>query len=291
VKRKNPKTIAIIGLGLIGGSIGLACRKHFSGSRVVGISRSRRKIQYAKRKQIIHDGTTRLEKGLTSADLIIICTPVGTIQKVACKVEQVLTRPTVVTDVGSTKHELVRQIELEGFKKVMFVGAHPLAGSHLAGVEHAGESLFRNAFVFLTPTEKTLAVAQNMVRNFWNQLGAKVKMMSPKKHDQIASEISHTPHAIAACLVASTSSASLRFSSTGFADTTRVAQGDPDLWIPIFLSNRKNLISSLSRFSVKLLRFTQILERGSRSELARSLKCASQRRKQLRSHRDRGLFR
>jgi prephenate dehydrogenase len=275
------QTIVVVGLGLIGGSLGSAIRKRMRGARVIGVSRSLQKIKSARRKRLIHSGSTRIRPALRLADLVFVCTPVDTIPKVIAEVDRCANRGTVVTDVGSTKESIVRWAERRRFKNIRFIGSHPMAGSHLTGMEHARPDLFRRAVVFVTPTGKSNPVALKMVSNIWRKLGAKVRLLTYEEHDRIVSEVSHLPHAAASALMNSVRPNHLRFASSGFFDTTRVAQGNPDLWVPIFMTNRRNLIRDLNRFGKKLDRFTAILKKGSQASLRRALVKASSLRSRI----------
>jgi cyclohexadieny/prephenate dehydrogenase len=274
------RTFAIVGLGLIGGSLGAALRKRFPRASVVGVSRDQRKINLARRKGLIYNGTRDYTRGFQYADMIFVCTPVDTIPTIVSKIDRVARPGTIVTDVGSTKGEITRWADRQHFKNIKFVGSHPLAGSHLKGAEHARQGLFRDAFVFVTPTKGTNTKARSGVVSVWKKLGAKVKVVNPKTHDVIASEVSHLPHAVATCLIQSVSNRSLKFASTGFRDTTRIAQGDPKLWAPIFLSNRKNLIRDLKQCNRHLTHLISGLERSSKTSIESTLRRASRARSQ-----------
>lgn len=273
------KTFLIIGLGLMGGSLALTLRRRFPNARVIGVSRRLSTIQLAKRKRLIHQGFVALEPAVARADYVFVCTPVDTIPQFLASVDR-LSRPgTIVTDVGSTKQSIVRWAERRSFKQIHFIGSHPLAGSHETGLKHASEHLYRNALVFLTPTSKTDRSAFKRIASIWRSVGAKPVICSPERHDQIASQISHLPHAVASVLVRSVSPQFLRYGSSGFLDTTRVAQGSPELWTPIFLANRANLARDLKRFQSMIERLIRLLRAGSQKEIAAFLKSASQRRR------------
>jgi len=275
------RTFLIIGLGLIGGSLALALRRKFPRARILGLSRESRKIALAKKRRLIHGGSTKLSRVVSGADFILICSPVDVIPKLILNVDRLAKPGTVVTDVGSTKKEIVQAADRARLKRVHFVGSHPLAGSHLTGLEHARADLFQDSFVFVTPTRKTDRKALRSVSFLWKRLGASVQMVSPEKHDQIVSQISHLPHAVASLLMQSIDSKALRFAGSGFRDTTRIAQGDPRLWEPIFLSNKANLIRDLTRFKKVFEKLLASLKRNSRPVLRGFLKAASSKRAQI----------
>jgi prephenate dehydrogenase len=271
----------IIGLGLIGGSLAGAIRKRIPKARVLGLSRDSKKIALAKKRKLIHDGSTRLSQIVPKADFIFICSPVDTIPKLIFAVNRFAKRGAVVTDVGSTKKDIVNAAERMSLSRIHFIGSHPLAGSHLTGLEHATPDLFKGAFVFVTPTQKTNRKTLRSVSSVWKRLGASVQIILPQKHDQMVSQISHLPHAVASLLVEVINPKTLRFAGTGFRDTTRIAQGDARIWAPIFVSNRSNLIADLRKFKSVLDTLLRSLKKGSLSRLSAFLKAASSKRAKI----------
>lgn len=272
------KTFVIVGLGLLGGSLAAGIRRRFKSAHVIGVSRTFRNIAFAKKKKWIHSGTADLKAALQNAEVVIICTPVDTIPKYIQTIERYARPGTIVTDVGSTKGAIVRSMERKHFHRILFIGSHPLAGSHLTGVRHARSDLFEGAHVFITPARNSKPKAIRFIKTFWRKLNSKVCVISPEAHDRIVSEISHLPHAAAAALMHSVSNVPLRFAASGFLDTTRIAQGDPNLWVPIFLTNRIRLISDLRRFQTALNTLENALKKGSSGAITRFLKHASIRR-------------
>src|SRR3989338_2338861 len=165
---KRHATFVIVGLGLLGGSLAAAIRKHFRSAKVIAISRNPRKIAFAKKKKLIHEGFTKFsDQALRNADFVFVCSPVDTVPKLILETDRFAKPGTIVTDVGSTKSEIVRWAERRRFKRIQFVGSHPLAGSHLTGVEHARRDLFQGAFVFVTPTPKSSRQAVRSISSFW----------------------------------------------------------------------------------------------------------------------------
>lgn len=275
------KTYVIVGLGLIGGSLGAAIIRRIPQARVIGVSRNPKKIRFAKKQKLIHEGFTDIKRAVQEADLIFICTPVDTISNFISEIDKTAKPGAVVTDVGSTKFDMIKAVQRKSLKRIQFVGSHPLAGSHLTGVEAAIPNLFERAFVFVTPSKKSSSKAVYGVASFWRKLNTKVKIISPQLHDEIVSEISHLPHAAATALMHAVSPKAVSFSASGFLDTTRIAQGDPRLWTPIFLSNRKNVIKHLSLFGKKLARFSQLVKQGKAGGVRHFLEKASQKRSKL----------
>lgn len=272
------KTFVIVGLGLIGGSLAGAIRKRIPSAHVIGVSRSFRKIALAKKKKLIHEGFTQISSALRAADFVVICAPVDAIPKLISETDRYAKSGTIVTDVGSTKGEIVRRANRKRFRKIQFIGSHPLAGSHLTGLEYAKGDLFDGAFAFVTPARKSDASAVRTVSQFWKKLGSNVLIFSPEVHDWIVSQISHLPHAVASILMHTISPRSIRYRASGFLDTTRVAQGDPSLWAPIFLTNRANLLKDLRHFEKGLRKLIALLKKGSKNSLESFLRTASLKR-------------
>jgi len=278
---KHYATFVVVGLGLIGGSLAVAIRKRIRSARVIGVSRSSRKIALAKKRKLIHEGFTQISPAVQGADFVVICAPVDTIPKLISEVDRYAKAGTVVTDVGSTKGEIVRWARSKRFRKIEFIGSHPLAGSHLTGLEHAKGDLFEGAFAFVTPVKKSRVPAVRTVSQFWKKLGSNVLIFSPEVHDRIVSQISHLPHAVASILMHTISPRSIRYGASGFLDTTRVAQGDPRLWAPIFLTNRTNLLKDLRHFEKALRTLIALLGKRSEKSLENFLRAASLKRSQV----------
>lgn len=272
------RVFVIIGLGLIGGSLAAAIRRRFRSAVVRAVSRNPGKLALAKKKRFIHEGFTQLARALRGADLVLICSPVDIIPQLLSEINRCAQSGTIVTDVGSTKCEIVHWADQQHFQNIQFVGSHPFAGSHRAGFEYARTDLFDGAIVFVTPTKKSRQRAVRIVSSFWKRLRTSVRILSPKTHDRIVSQVSHLPHAVASLLISIVSPASFRYGAGGFLDTTRIAQGDARLWAPIFLANRANLIRDLSRFEKALRYLKHLLKRKSIESIRHLLALASRRR-------------
>ncbi len=279
--RTSHKKIAIIGLGLIGGSLGFVLKKRFPNYEVIGLSRSPAKINLAKKKAIIDWGSIHSRKVLNQADLVFICTPVSAITHWIGEAEKWGKSGMLVTDVGSTKQEIVRWAESQRFKKICFVGAHPMAGSHQSGIEFARSDLFRGSLTFVTKTPKTDSEALKKIVNFWKKISERVVVLNPSQHDRITAQISHTPHALASILLLSVSRNFLSYAASGFLDTTRIAQGDPGLWLDILMSNNLFLIQALRRHLKMVDQFIGYLKRGRKSKIFSLLKKSSMMRKKI----------
>ncbi|MBI5144352.1 MAG: prephenate dehydrogenase/arogenate dehydrogenase family protein [Candidatus Omnitrophica bacterium] len=274
--------IAIIGVGLIGGSIGLAIKRNRVAGKVMGIFRRRSTLRRALRFKAIDKGTMDLKEGVKGADLIIIATPVSSIPALFRELIKHAKRGAIVTDVGSTKSWIVDRIEkTPGLSSIFFVGSHPMAGSEHSGVEFAKEDLFKGSPCIVTRTKKTNKRALSKVINFWKALGTKVEVMSPARHDRSVSIISHLPHIVAFSLAGAVPKKELLYAAEGFKDTTRVASSDPLLWSDIFLTNREELLRSARIFERYFKKLTGALSKDSRLRLVRLLKGAKAKRDSL----------
>jgi prephenate dehydrogenase len=250
--------VAIVGVGLIGGSIGLALRQRGLADEVVGVGRRPVSMERALARGAIDRGTTNLVDGVAEADWVIVATPVATIVDAVISVAQAAARA-VITDAGSTKAEICRMIRAQAANpehpiplRGRFVGSHPLAGDHRTGPEHARGDLFEGRAVAVTPEDNTPPGLVERVKEFWESLGAEVVLISPEEHDRALAATSHLPHLVAAALAAATPEEWLRLAAGGWADTTRIAAGDPELWTQIFQQNRAAVIDALRRFEHQL---------------------------------------
>jgi prephenate dehydrogenase len=275
--------VAIFGVGLLGGSIGLALRaRGDNGLLIIGYGHRAETLDQAKQIGAIDEWTLDAASAARDADLVILCTPVSVLAELINGIAPVLGSETIVTDVGSTKRSVVAAAA-----KVMtrghghFVGSHPMAGSEKRGVEFARTDLFVGARCIITPTPQTDASAANAVKDFWQSLGMKVVTLSPEDHDRLVCDISHLPHAVAAALVAMQSDQAMALAGNGFLDTTRVAGGDGALWRDILHDNRDNVADSVRRLRDKLDEMLKLLDAGSRDALARWLDDAAARRAKL----------
>ncbi len=274
-------TVAIVGVGLIGGSIALAVKQHGAASTVIGVGRSASRLAEARRRGIIDEAASDLSAAARRCDLLIFCTPVDRI--VAGVREAALAcRPgTVITDAGSTKGGICRDLATGLPHGITFVGAHPLAGSEQQGFEHADGRLFENRMCVVTPLPATPKDAVARISAFWAGLGANTIEMTPEAHDRALAETSHLPHLAASALAATLSPENQILAATGFRDTTRIAAGDPELWTAIFLGNREQMLSSLAKYERHLTKFRKALEQNDAEGLKNLLKVAKMGRDQI----------
>jgi prephenate dehydrogenase len=253
-------TVVIVGVGLIGGSIGLALRASGLSGRVVGVGRNIARLRQAVALGAIDEATTELPQGVAKADVVVVCTPVSRIaddvhQAAACGPAGLL-----VTDAGSTKRGIVEAVETDPRSRAVFVGGHPLAGSERTGVEHAQESLFEGRVCVLTPTAATPSDRLRRAHGFWTALGCRIVELDPAAHDEALALTSHLPHAVAAALARAVPADRLPLAAGAYRDGTRVAGADAMLWTAIFLENRAPLLHALDQFDRQLGQLRVLLE-------------------------------
>jgi prephenate dehydrogenase len=260
---KTWDTVAIIGVGLIGGSIGLALRKRKLAREVVGIGRRSVSLRAAKRLGAVTRTTTDLAAGVEQAELVVVCTPVDSSAEQARAAAMVCRPGAMITDAGSTKEQIVTSLDHaladHNPRQARFVGSHPMAGSEKNGPQHARSDLFDNCVTILTPAARSDDRACREIARFWKSLGSRVVRMGPKEHDEVVAAISHLPHVVAAALAAATPSAVLPFAAGGWRDSTRIAAGDPQLWRQILCQNRFQVLQALEAFSQELSEFRRAL--------------------------------
>jgi len=273
--------VTIIGLGLIGGSLGMALRHHRSAKTVVGYSRKSATLYRAKQCWAIDRGTSDLRAAVRDAELVVIATPVDAIVPIARRVARFCRPGTVLTDVGSTKAEIVRQLERWLPPHAAFVGGHPIAGSDQRGIDAAFPELFDGALYVVTPTPRTSRRAVSLVTRLWRPLVGRVARMSPSDHDRIFASTSHLPHLVATCLMDAVPTYTLAGAAPSFLDMTRLAKSDPDVWDDIFLSNRGPLLDAMDRFQTRWRTLRTLLARADRARLLRVLDRANRQRHAL----------
>lgn len=257
--------IAVVGVGLIGGSFALALRGAGRVKEIIGVGRSRANLERAKARGVI-DRDASLADAVRGVDLVFLAMPVGATPDVLYTIAAHLGPDTVITDAGSTKRDVVDAARAAlggGFAK--FVPGHPIAGAEQSGVEAARADLFVGKRTVLTPVAGTDAQACETVREAWRACGAEVHEMSPQAHDEVFAAVSHLPHLLAYALVhdvATHDAADLLFAyaASGFRDFTRIASSHPEMWRDICMANRPALLSELTRFEAVLAEARRLLE-------------------------------
>ena len=252
--------LSILGVGLLGGSIGLACRSRLTNCEIIGYGHRADSLDAGLRLGAIDRAMDDPADAVRGADLVILCTPVGLFGDILRKIGPTLKPGALVTDVGSTKRSVVSEAEKWVPKGVHFVGSHPMAGSEKRGVQFARADLFLDALCILTPTEKTDAMAVGRIEEFWRLLGMRTSRMSAQDHDRMVGMVSHVPHAVAAALVRMQPTEAMRLAGKGFFDTTRIAGGDGGLWRDILLDNADNVREGFVRLQEELAELVKKLD-------------------------------
>lgn len=259
---KRWKTVSIVGVGLIGASIGQAALARGLAEEVIGIARRQTTLRAARRVGAVTHTTIDLAKGVAQAELVIVCTPVATIAQLVREAAQACPPGTLITDVGSTKSRIVAELDDGLPRGCQFLGSHPLAGSEKTGPSYSDATLFEGRVTVITPTRNTRAEDFDTLEEFWSGLGSVVIRMSPEEHDKALAMASHLPHLVASLLAGVLPEPYFRLVSSGFLDTTRIAAGDPEMWKQICLHNRENLVAACQLFGGELGRVAQALARG-----------------------------
>lgn len=255
---------AIVGVGLIGGSLALAARAAGLIGEVFGLGRSAANLDVARQRGII-DHAVQDPAAIGPVDLVVLAVPVRSTARMAAALLPHLRPGTVVTDVGSVKGEVVAQCEAALPADRPFVGGHPIAGSERAGAAAADAGLFRGAPCVLTPTARTDATALAAVRALWEGVGARVSEMTPAAHDRALAWVSHLPHVVAYALVGALAGADGQLAALAggsWRDATRVAASPAELWRDIFLANREAVLAATDAFGAEVARLRAALAAG-----------------------------
>lgn len=253
--------VAIVGVGLIGGSVGMAIRARNLAQRVIGIDRDSRALDRAIELGAIESGSKELARSSGSA-LVVFCTPVDRIAQGILEAAPYCRPGTLITDVGSTKGNIITAVTGKLPVGVEYVPAHPLAGSEKCGAENGRADLFDNRVTLITPMPGNSRKAIGRVSEFWQALGSRVIELNPDDHDPALAVTSHLPHAVASAVAGVTPKDWLTLTAGGFRDVTRIAAGNPHLWAAIFQANRPAVLSALAAFTDRLSAFRRLLEAG-----------------------------
>jgi len=260
-------TLAIVGVGLIGGSIGLAVRQRGLARRILEVGHRQASMDRALARGAVDEIFFDHLEAVPKADVAVFCTPVDLIAEQILSAAPTCKPGILLTDAGSTKAAIVRNIQGRLPPHVHFVGSHPLAGSEKRGPEHADGNLFEGKVTVVTKTAETDSRALDNTVEFWRSLGSRVMVMDPEAHDRSLALTSHMPHLVASALVSILAPELAALTATGFRDTTRIAAGDPALWTGILLQNRESLLAGLDLLGVSLAQFRRALETSDRPTL------------------------
>ncbi len=280
------RRLAIIGVGLLGGSVARGARAAGLAKEIVGIGRDPARLQPALADGALDHVSTDLAEGVRGADFVVLAVPVLASERLLERVWQTADDDAIITDVGSTKANVVAAARrLEPSRRVAFVGSHPMAGSDRSGYAFSRADLFQGAWVLVTPTESTEPRALKTVTEFWEALGARVASLDPERHDRVVAAISHLPHLVAYALVDAVTRfepTAFEFAARGFKDTTRIAASDPRMWQEVFLANREALAASVDVFRRALTDLEDLVARGEATPLESAIAAISRQRESLR---------
>lgn len=260
------KKLAVIGVGLMGGSLSMVLRNKGMVTEIVGVGRGISNLELAVKLDVIDKFTTDPASGVMGADLVVIATPVAAVRDILNSISPYLKQGAVVTDVGSVKETIVDVAEELLPPGVHFVGGHPVAGTEESGAGAAFSTLFEKHRCILTPTGKTDRDALDKVKKIWEAAGSEVVLMDPKRHDMILAAVSHLPHVIAYSLVNTVddirdfNGSIMHYSAGGFRDFTRIASSSPEMWRDICLLNREAILNMVSRFEDRLSRLKEYID-------------------------------
>jgi cyclohexadieny/prephenate dehydrogenase len=263
------KRLALIGTGLIGGSIARAARAQSAAGSIVATARSAATRQRVRELGFADEVAETSADAVKDADLVIVCVPVGACGAVAEEIGPHLKEGAIVSDVGSVKASVVREMAPHLPAGVHFIPAHPVAGTENSGPDSGFAELFVNRWCILTPPEGADPAAVDRLSAFWSAIGANVQVMTAEHHDLVLAITSHLPHLIAYTIVGTaedlsevTQSEVLKFSAGGFRDFTRIAASDPTMWRDVFLNNKDAVLEMLGTFNEDLSKLTRAIRRG-----------------------------
>jgi prephenate dehydrogenase len=265
--------MVVAGVGLIGGSLGLAARARGLVGEVVGYGRGEENLRIALARGAVDRYSRSADEAARGADLVVLAVPVRSLGAVTAELLPHAARDAVVIDVGSVKSSVVRLLDRIVQPPAAFVGCHPIAGTEHSGAANAFAELFEGQLCIVTPTAKTAAAAVSRVRTLWEAVGMRVEEMAADEHDRLLALVSHLPHVAAFALVAAIESARvdgrdpLEYSGGGLRDTTRIAASHPEMWRDIFLDNRSEVLRAIDGLESSLAKLREMIDREDASGL------------------------
>lgn len=275
------RKITIIGLGLLGGSVGLAASQSLTGVKTAGFSHRASTRTKARRLRVVDEVFDDIKASVKDADLVILATPIGNFEDTFRQIADCLPAGCIVTDVGSTKlmphHWAAKCLP----KNVHYVGSHPIAGSEQRGVEFCRDDLFYKALCVLTTNKTTNKRSLRIIKEFWSALGCFVKIMTPAIHDRIFADVSHLPHITAASLVNASNAEELKFAGKGFMDSSRIASGPSNIWADVLMTNTQNTVRGIDRLTAELVKLKKAIRSGDRKKIEKLLDAARTKRSKL----------
>lgn len=279
--------LVIYGVGLLGGSLGMALKRRGMAGCIVGLGRSMERLDRARQLGALDECHTHLETALAGADALVLAIPPRQIRERLKEIAPLIAPGAFVTDVGSVKTAIVAQGERLLPESCLFVGSHPMAGSEKTGVEHSRSDFYEGSATILTPTAMTPPAAVDLATRFWEALGTRLIIATPQRHDQLLAGISHLPHLTASALMQTLSrhlAAPTELGSLaggGLRDTTRIAAADPDLWKQIFTENAPNLVQCLDQYIAVLQEWRTLLDKATPDTKALGKACEEGRQARL----------
>jgi len=280
------KKVTLVGVGLLGGSLGLALKQRKLADLVAGFVRREESIKESETHGAVDSATLDLHEAISGAELVILCTPIAKMKALVTQMRPALAKGAIVTDVGSVKGNVVGTLEKPVAKLGgTFIGSHPMAGAERMGVAAARGDLFNNAVCIVTPTSKSNKTAVDKVEELWRSVGARPLRMSPELHDELVGRSSHLPHVLAATLANAVLDPKLpkeqgTLCANGFRDTTRIASGSPEMWRDIVLANHENIIAALDSYVEDLQEFRRTLKSKNEKAISKFFETAKKRRDQ-----------
>jgi prephenate dehydrogenase len=294
---KHLRKITVIGLGLLGGSVGLAVSQALIGVKTAGFSHRASTRAKARRLKVVDEVFDDIKTSVKDADLVILATPICNFEETFRQIADALAPGCIVTDVGSTKIMPHRWAAKCLPKNVHYIGSHPIAGSEQRGVEFCRDDLFYKALCILTPTPRlgstalttgrsgqaknTDKEALRILKDFWSALGCFLKIMTPARHDRIFADVSHLPHITAAALVNASNAEELKFAGKGFMDCSRIASGPANIWADVLMTNAQNTIRGIDRLTAELTKLKKVIRSGDRKRIEKLLEAAREKRSSL----------
>ena len=266
MKKTLIENMAIVGVGLMGGSLAMSLREKGEVGHVTGIGRGLENLEKAKDLDIVDGYTQSLKDGLEDADMIVVATPVGSIVDLIKSNQEYMKDGAIITDVGSVKEEIVNEVDAILDSRLSFVGGHPIAGTEKSGAGAAFPELYSGSRCILTPSDKTDNRALETVENMWELTGAEVIIMDAPAHDKILASISHLPHVVAYALVNTVdgvrdfSENIMKYSAGGFRDFTRIASSSPEMWRDICFMNKKALLEMMDSYIAELREIRSMID-------------------------------
>ena len=260
--------VCIIGLGLIGGSIGLSLKRLNSSSQVVGYAKTKSTLKRAVERGLVDKVEENLINAVNDADFVILATPLSMFKSIIGEISPFLKEGCIISDTGSAKLSVIKELKNIIPGNIEFVPGHPIAGTEESGPDSGFAELFDNRWCILTPTEDNTSNAIHLVKKFWESLGSKVEIMEPSHHDKVLAITSHIPHLIAFNIVGTANNLAnvtekevVKYSAGGFRDFTRIAASDPKMWSDIFTYNSDAVLEMLELFSNDLAKLKDAVKK------------------------------